>query len=110
MTRWRPFFLARSAGACVFTLGSDGAYYRDRTGSTYRIPAFAVDVRCTCGCGDVFNAGFAAGLMNDMSPQDSVRLAQASSALNATGLGSQAGVVSLPETLAFMRTCAVRAA
>ena len=104
------FFLARGAGACVFTLGADGAYYRDRTGLTFRIPAFAVDVRCTCGCGDVFNAGFAAGLMNDMSPQDSVRLAQASSALNATGLGSQAGVVSLPETLAFMRTCAVRAA
>ena len=104
------FFLARGAGACVFTLGADGAYYRDRTGLTFRIPAFAVDVRCTCGCGDVFNAGFAAGLMNGMSLQDSVRLAQASSTLNATGLGRQAGVVSLPETLAFMRTCAVRAA
>ena len=104
------FFLARGAGACVFTLGADGAYYCDRTGLTFRIPAFAVDVRCTCGCGDVFNAGFAAGLLNGLSPQDSVRLAQASSALNATGLGSQAGVVSLPETLAFMQTCAVRAA
>lgn len=64
----------------------------------------------TCGCGDVFNAGFAAGLLNGLSPQDSVRRAQAASALNATGPGSQAGVVSLPETLAFMRSCAVRAA
>lgn len=104
------FFMDRGAGACVFTLGGDGAYYRDRKGLSFRIPAFAIDVRCTCGCGDVFNAGFAAGLLNGMSPQDSVRLAQASSALNATGLGSQAGVVSLSDTLAFMRQCSVKAA
>ena len=104
------FFLSRGAQACVFTLGGDGAYYRDRKGLTFRIPAFSIDVVCTCGCGDVFNAGFAAGLLNGMSPQDSVRLAQASSALNATGLGSQAGVVSLPDTLAFMRACSVKAA
>ena len=102
------FFIARGAGACVFTLGADGAYYRDRAGLAFRIPAFAVDVRCTCGCGDVFNAGFAAGLLNGMSPQEAVRLAQASSALNATGLGSQAGVVSLPETMDFMSRCATR--
>jgi sugar/nucleoside kinase (ribokinase family) len=101
------FFMDRGAGACVFTLGGDGAYYRDKSGLSFKIPAFAVEVRCTCGCGDTFNAGFAAGLLQGMSPQDSVRLAQASSALNATGLGSQAGVVSLQDTLAFMRECAV---
>lgn len=104
------FFLDRGAGACVFTLGAEGAYYRDRAGLSFRIPAYQIDVRCTCGCGDVFNAGFAAGILNGMSPQDSVRLAQATSALNATGLGSQAGVVSLADTLAFMRACAVKAA
>lgn len=104
------FFMNRGAKACIFTLGGDGAYYRDRSGLTFRIPAFSIDVKCTCGCGDVFNAGFAAGLLNGMSPQDAVRLAQASSALNATGLGSQAGVVSMADTLAFMRQCEVRAA
>jgi sugar/nucleoside kinase (ribokinase family) len=104
------FFMDRGAGACIFTLGGDGAYYRDRQGLTFRIPAFAIDVRCTCGCGDVFNAGFAVGLLNGFTPQESVRLAQASSALNATGLGSQAGIVSLSDTLAFMRSCDVRAA
>lgn len=104
------FFMDRGAQACVFTLGGEGAYYRDRKGLTFRIPAFNIDVHCTCGCGDVFNAGFATGLLNGMNPQDAVRLAQASSALNATGLGSQAGVVSLPDTLAFMRACSVRAA
>ena len=103
-------FINLGAFACIFTLGADGAYYRDRTGLSFTIPAFSIDVVCTCGCGDVFNAGFAAGLLNGMSPQESVRLAQAASALNATGLGSQAGVVSLEATLAFMKSCSVRAA
>ena len=103
-------FINLGAFACIFTLGADGAYYRDRTGLSFTIPAYSIDVVCTCGCGDVFNAGFAAGLLNGMSPQDSVRLAQAASALNATGLGSQAGVVNLEATLAFMNICSVRAA
>ena len=103
-------FIKLGAFACIFTLGADGAYYHDRTGLSFTIPAYSIDVVCTCGCGDVFNAGFAAGLLNGMSPQDSVRLAQAASALNATGLGSQAGIVSLEATLAFMKSCSVRAA
>lgn len=103
-------FLDLGAGACVFTLGAEGAYYRDRQGLCFTIPAFAIDVVCTCGCGDVFNAGFATGLLHGMTPQDCVRLAQACSALNATGLGSQAGITSLPDTLTFMKNCTVKAA
>ena len=103
-------FIKMGAFACIFTLGADGAYYRDRTGLCFTIPAYAIEVVCTCGCGDVFNAGFAAGLLAGMSPQDSVRLAQAASALNATGLGSQAGIVSMEATLAFMKSCSVKAA
>ena len=104
------FFLKMGADACVFTLGADGAYYRDQSGLSFTLPAFASDVVCTCVCGDVFNAGFAAGLLNGMNKQNAVRLAQACSALNATGLGSQAGIVSLQETLTFMNNCAVKAA
>jgi sugar/nucleoside kinase (ribokinase family) len=104
------FFMDRGAGACIFTLGADGAYYHDRAGHTFREPAFSITVKCTCGCGDAFNAGFAAGIVNGMGPKEAVRLAQACSALNATGLGSQAGVVSMEDTLAFMKSCAVRAA
>jgi hypothetical protein len=37
-----------------------------------------------------------------------VRFAQATSALNATGLGSQAGVVSFEHTLDFMRRTPTR--
>ena len=103
-------FMQLGAKACIFTLGAEGAYYRDRGGLSFTIPAFSIDVICTCGCGDVFNAGFAVGLLNGMNAMESVRLAQAASALNATGLGSQAGIVSLPDTLAFMKSCSVKAA
>ena len=98
------FFLDMGVKACALTLGGDGAYYRDRDGVTFRVPAFDIQVKCTCGCGDAFNAGFATGLVKGFSPEDTVRFAQATSALNATGLGSQAGVQSFEHTLDFMRT------
>ena len=87
----------------MLTLGSEGAYYHDRDGKSFRIPAFEIEVKCTCGCGDAFNAGFAVGLVKGLAIEDIVRLAQATSALNATGLGSQAGVVDFDHTLDFMR-------
>lgn len=104
------FFHARGAVCCVITLGADGAFYHHRDGTRFLVPAYDIDVVCTCGCGDVFNAGFAAGLIRGMSPLDCVRLASAASALNATGLGSQAGIVDLAQTLAFMNQQPVRGA
>ena len=101
-------FLERGVGCCVFTLGPNGAYYHDRQGTRFRVPAFAVDVRCTCGCGDAFNAGFAVALKRGLDPELAVRFAQATSALNATGLGSQAGVVDFDSTWAFMQKTATR--
>jgi sugar/nucleoside kinase (ribokinase family) len=103
------FFHSRGVTCCVITLGADGAFYHHRDGTRFLVPAYDIDVVCTCGCGDVFNAGFAVGVLNGMSPLESVRLASAASGLNATGLGSQAGIVSLGETLAFMRQRPVRA-
>lgn len=103
------FFFNRGAQCCIFTLGADGAYYHHRDGETFSIPAFQVDVKCTCGCGDVFNAGFAAGLLRGMSPRESVVLAQACSALNAIGLGSQAGVRSFAQVSDFIRQTPTRA-
>ena len=102
------FFHARGAVCCLITLGADGAFYHHNDGTRFHMPAYDVEVICTCGCGDVFNAGFAAGLLNGMSARDSVRLASACAALNATGLGSQAGIVDLPATLAFMEQRPVR--
>lgn len=102
------FLLDQGTGAVILTLGADGAMYRDQSGARIDIPAFNIDVVCTCGCGDCFNAGFATGLHLDRSVEDCIRLGQASSAQNATGLGSQAGVTDLPTTLSFMEKTALR--
>jgi sugar/nucleoside kinase (ribokinase family) len=102
-------FISLGVKCCVFTLGGDGAYYHHADGTVFRIPAFDIAVKCTCGCGDAFNAGFAVGLNRGFDPQTTVRFAQATSALNATGLGSQAGVESFEHTLNFMKTTKVRA-
>jgi sugar/nucleoside kinase (ribokinase family) len=97
------YFLDLGVKCCVFTLGGDGAYYHDNTGVIFRMPAFDVQVKCTCGCGDAFNSGFAVGLVKGFDAEATVRFAQATSALNATGLGSQAGVESFEHTLNFMK-------
>ncbi len=102
-------FIDLGVKCCVFTLGGEGAYYHHADGTVFRIPAFEIDVKCTCGCGDAFNAGFAVGLNKGFDPETTVRFAQATSALNATGLGSQAGVESFEHTLNFMKTTKVRA-
>jgi sugar/nucleoside kinase (ribokinase family) len=102
------FFLDRGARACVLTLGGEGAYYHDSDGTRFRMPAFDVVVKCTCGCGDAFNAGFAVGLVKGFPIERTVRFAQATAALNASGLGSQAGVESFDHTLAFAERTAQR--
>jgi sugar/nucleoside kinase (ribokinase family) len=89
-------------------MGAEGAYYRHADGTRFHVPAFAIDVRCTCGCGDAFNAGFATALVKGMDPETAVRFGQATSALNATGLGSQAGVTSFEHTLDFMKRTPTR--
>ena len=96
------FFIDRGVRTCVFTLGDEGAYYHDRDGVRFHVPAFDVAVKCTCGCGDAFNAGFAVAICRGFDPETMVRFAQATSALNATGLGSQAGVQSFDHTWDFM--------
>ncbi|MGS4945150.1 carbohydrate kinase family protein [Meridianimarinicoccus sp. RP-17] len=96
------FLLDQGVGAVILTLGEKGAMYRDRDGQRIDLPAYAVDVVCTCGCGDCFNAGFATGLHLGRPIADCIRMGQAASAQNATGLGSQAGVVDLDHTLKFM--------
>ena len=99
------FFIDMGVKACVLTLGADGAYYCDRDGVVFKMPAFDIDVKCTCGCGDAFNAGFAVGLVKGFDIETRLCFAQATSALNATGLGSQAGVESFEHTLNFMNSC-----
>jgi sugar/nucleoside kinase (ribokinase family) len=98
------FMIELGVGCVVLTLGANGAYYRSKDGKAFHQPAFEVDVKCTCGCGDCFNGGFATALALGMGAEAAVRLAQACSAQSATGLGSQAGVTNLATTEEFLRT------
>lgn len=102
------FFHDRGVSCCVFTLGGDGAYYSHTDGTRFRVPAFDIQVKCTCGCGDAFDAGYAVALAKGFDPETSVRFAQATSALNASGLGSQAGVTSFEHTWNFMKSTPTR--
>ncbi len=102
------FLLDRGARCVILTLGAEGAYYRHSDGTEFHTPAFDVVVKCTCGCGDCFNGGFATGLIKGLSAQEAVQIAQATSAQNATGLGSQAGVQDYQATLDFIRQTAVK--
>ena len=109
LDRMAEFFLSKGVGACIFTMGADGAYFRDKNGTSFVVPAYDIPVKCTCGCGDSFNAGLGTALIRGFDAQDAVRFAQATSAMTAMGLGSQGGLRSFAETLEFAQTAPTRA-
>jgi sugar/nucleoside kinase (ribokinase family) len=82
--------LNRGVGCVVATCGADGAIVVD-PGGAETVPAFAVDVVDTTGCGDAFSAGFLRGRALGRSRVEAARLGCAAAALVATGLGSDHG-------------------
>lgn len=93
-------FLAMGAGTCIFKWGAKGSYVHTGT-EQFRVPGFQVKVSDTTGCGDSYCGGFVAGLAYGRSLRDACELGTATSALVATGLGSDAGVVDLTQVEAF---------
>jgi sugar/nucleoside kinase (ribokinase family) len=67
-----------------------------------------VNVVDTTGCGDAFDAGFIVALHHKMDTETALRFAQASAGLVATGLGSDAGIVSFDETLKTMKNWKIK--
>lgn len=102
------FYLDHGAACCVFTLGGDGAYYAHRDGTRITSPAYEVQVVDTTGCGDAFDAGFITALHHRMDTETALRFAQASAGLVATGLGSDAGIVSYDGTLNTMKNWKIK--
>ena len=108
--------LALGTGGVAVTLGADGCLVtseagadRSASGLTH-IPAIAVDVVDTTGCGDGFDAGMLTGLLLGCAPADAAWLGVACGALVATGLGSDAGLESLGQVLDFLRTASAEVA
>jgi sugar/nucleoside kinase (ribokinase family) len=102
------FYLDNGASCCVFTLGGDGAFYANKDGTRLASPAYDIKVVDTTGCGDAFDAGFIAAMHHQMDVEKSLRFAQASAGLVATGLGSDAGLQTFAHTLECMETWKVK--
>jgi sugar/nucleoside kinase (ribokinase family) len=92
--------VARGAGAVAVTCGGDGVVLADAAG-TERVPAFAIDVVDTTGCGDAFSAGFLRGLALGRDRSAAAALGCATAALVAQGLGSDHGEFDLAAADAF---------
>jgi sugar/nucleoside kinase (ribokinase family) len=92
----------------VLTMGGEGSLMvtaRERI----HLPAYEVEVSDTSGCGDAYCAGFIRAMLMGWPPSESIRLGNAAAALVATGLGSDAGIRGLDDTLRFMRETPLRA-
>ncbi|MFD4932846.1 carbohydrate kinase family protein [Peribacillus butanolivorans] len=89
------------AGCVVATAGAEPTVISAARG-TSTVPAFAVDVLDTSGCGDAFSAGFMRGISLAMDPIDAARLGNGTAAQVAQGLGSAFGEYDLQSVLRFI--------
>lgn len=96
------FFHDRGVGATVFKMGAAGSSIAVRGEREIRLPAYKVPVVDSTGCGDAYCAGFIVGLLHGWDVERAGRLATAASAQVITGLGSDAGIVDLEQTIRFM--------
>ena len=95
--------LDAGAGLLAVTCGAGGTLVVDREGSQ-QVPAFAVDVVDTTGCGDAFSAGFVYATRIGRTPRDAALLGNAVAALVAQGLGSDHGAFDLAAADAYAKT------
>jgi len=94
--------LDAGAGLLAVTCGADGALVVSSE-ETQRVPAIAVDVVDTTGCGDAFSAGFVLATRIGRTPRDAAVLGNAVAALVAQGLGSDHGDFDLAAADAFAK-------
>jgi len=99
--------LDRGVGSVVATRQARGALVVT-AGETIAVPAFAVEVVDTTGCGDAFSAGFLRGLSLGRDRRAAATLGCATAALVAQGLGTDHGTFDLDTVEAFAADTATR--
>ncbi|MBA2954440.1 carbohydrate kinase family protein [Nocardioides sp. MAH-18] len=88
------------AGCVAVTQGARGALVVTAD-EVIEVPAYAVEVVDTTGCGDAFSAGFLRGLSLGRDLRGAAELGCAAAAQVAGGLGTDAGSYSLDSVVAF---------
>jgi sugar/nucleoside kinase (ribokinase family) len=83
-------------------LGSSIAWKENGQIKEIRVPAFKTKVVDSTGCGDAYCAGFIIGLSKGWDLEKCGLLGTAAAGLVITGLGSDAGIVNLEQTIDFM--------
>ncbi|MFF0083422.1 carbohydrate kinase family protein [Streptomyces canus] len=99
-------FLAEGVGCVATTRGASGALVVTAD-EVISVPAFAVEVVDTSGCGDAFSAGFLRGLGLGRPLRECAVLGCAAAALVAQGLGSDHGDFDLAAADALAATAPV---
>ena len=82
--------------------GSSIAYLENGKIIEKRIPCFKAPVVDSTGCGDSYCAGFIVGISMGWSLEKAGRLGSAAGGLVIQGLGSDAGIIDLDQTIEFM--------
>ena len=95
------------AGCVAVTQGAKGALVVTADES-HEVPAFAIDVVDTTGCGDAFSAGFLRGLSLGHDLASAARLGCATAAQVAQGVGTDHGSYDLDAVLAFAEAGSLR--
>ena len=94
-------------GGVVLTMGGDGSLLTTAHGRVH-LAAHEIEVVDTSGCGDAYCAGFIRALRLGWPPLECMKLGNAAAALVARGLGSDAGIRDLDDTIRFMRETPLR--
>jgi sugar/nucleoside kinase (ribokinase family) len=95
-------FRRLGARTVVITMGGDGAVLVSNT-ARVRAGTFSVPFVDGSGGGDAFDAGFIYGILNEMSPEDCLRVASALGASCVRAIGTTPGVFTRSECEDFLR-------
>jgi len=97
------YYLDRGVKNCVLTMGEKGSLFMSETEKIIT-PAFDINVIDTTGCGDAFDAGMIVALIKNLDLETSLKFATITSGLVATGLGSDAGIISYEDCIEKMNS------
>ncbi|MGH2941005.1 MAG: carbohydrate kinase family protein [Solirubrobacterales bacterium] len=93
--------LSHGPGCLVVTQGAEGSLIVTKD-DAIELPALEVRMVDTTGCGDAYTAGFIVGSLRGWSLRSRGAFGAACAALVGGGLGSDAGIVDLDDTLSFL--------